>query len=68
MPTTNLVLGAQWLSGSVLDLRPKGREFKPHRRHCVVSLIKTHLSLLSLAPVNPRKTHLDITEKLLIGM
>ena len=36
--------GAQWLSGRVLDLRPKGRGFEPHRRHCVVSLSKTHLS------------------------
>ena len=31
-------LGAQWLSGRVLDLRPKGRGFEPHRRHCVVVL------------------------------
>ena len=30
--------GAQWLSGSVLDSRPKGRGFEPHRRHCVVVL------------------------------
>ena len=30
--------GAQWLSGRVLDLRPKGRGFEPHRRHCVVVL------------------------------
>ena len=29
-------LGAQWLSGRVLDSRPKGRGFEPHRRHCVV--------------------------------
>ena len=34
--------GAQWLSGRVLDSRPRGRGFKPHRRHCVVSLSKTH--------------------------
>ena len=27
--------------------RPRGRGFKPHRRQCVVSLSKTHLSLLS---------------------
>ena len=40
-------LGAQWLSGRVLDSRPRGRGFKPHRHHCVVSLSKTHLSLLS---------------------
>ena len=34
----NIILGAQWLSGRVLDLRPKGRGFEPHRRHCVVVL------------------------------
>ena len=32
--------GAQWLSGRVLDSRPKGRGFEPHWRHCVVSLSK----------------------------
>ena len=32
------VVGAQWLSGRVLDSRPKGRGFEPHRRHCVVVL------------------------------
>ena len=30
--------GAQWLSGRVLDSRPKGRGFEPHRRHCIVVL------------------------------
>ena len=30
--------GTQWLSGRVLDSRPKGRGFEPHRRHCVVVL------------------------------
>ena len=30
--------GAQWLSGRVLDSRPKGCRFEPHRRHCVVVL------------------------------
>ena len=34
--------GAQWLSGRVLDLRPRGHGFEPHRHHCVVSLSKTH--------------------------
>ena len=34
----SLYMGAQWLSGSVLDSRPKGRGFEPHRRHCVVVL------------------------------
>ena len=33
-------MGAQWLSGRVLDSRPKGRRFEPHRCHCVVSLSK----------------------------
>ena len=36
---SNTFLGAQWLSGRVLDLRPKGQGFEPH---CVVSLSKTH--------------------------
>ena len=31
-------LGAQWLSGRVLDSRPRGPRFKPQRRHCVVVL------------------------------
>ena len=29
---------AQWLSGRVLDSRPKGCGLEPHRRHCVVVL------------------------------
>ena len=41
------VYGAQWLSGRVLDSRPRGRGFKSHGRHFVVSLSKTHTSLLS---------------------
>ena len=32
------LMGAQWLSGRVLDSRPKGRGFEPHLRHCVVVL------------------------------
>ena len=31
-------MGAQWLSGRVLDSRPKGSGFEPHRCHCVVVL------------------------------
>ena len=38
----------QGLSGRVLDSRPRGRGFQPNRRHCFVSLSKTHLSLLSM--------------------
>ena len=32
------IVGAQLFSGRVLDSRPKGRSFKPHRRHSVVVL------------------------------
>ena len=35
---------AQWLSGRVLDSRSKGLRFELYRRHCVVSLSKTHSS------------------------
>ena len=42
-----LLLGAQWLSGRVLDSRPRGCVFEPHECHCVVSLSKTHSSLLN---------------------
>ena len=36
--TALTLLGAQWLSGRVLDSRPKGCGFEPHQRHCVVVL------------------------------
>ena len=58
-------VGAQWLSGRVLDSRPRGRGFEPHRRHCVVSLSKNINPRLVL--VQPRKTLPFITERLLIG-
>ena len=33
------LLGVQWLSGRVLlDSRPRGSGFEPHRCHCVVFL------------------------------
>ena len=57
--------GAQWLSGRVLDSRPNGRGFEPHRRHCVVSLSKNINP--SLVLVQPRKTRPFITERLLMG-
>ena len=57
--------GAQWLSGRVLDSRPKSRGFEPHRRHCVVSLSKNINPSLVLA--QPRKTRPYITERLLMG-
>ena len=59
------VKGAQWLSGRVLNLRPRVCRFEPHRRHCVVSLSKNINPSLVLAL--PRKTHLFITERLLMG-
>ena len=57
--------GAQWLSGRGLDLRPKGRGFEPHRRHCGMSLSKNINP--SLVLVQPRKTRPFITERLLMG-
>ena len=50
----NDYMGAQWLSGRMLDSRPKDRGFEPHRHHCVVL-------------VQPRKTRPFITERLLMG-
>ena len=62
---TSFYKGVQWLSGRVLDSRPKGRGFEPHRRHCVVSLSKNINP--SLVLVQPRKTRPFITERLLMG-
>ena len=59
------LLGAQCLSGRVLDSRPRGRGFGPHRHHCVVSLSKKINP--SLVLVQPMKTHPFITERLLMG-
>ena len=49
----------------MLDLRPKGGGFEPHRRHSVVSLSKNINP--SLVLVQPRKTRPFITERLLMG-
>ena len=57
--------GAQCLSGRVLDLRPKGRGFEPHRRHCVVVLEQDIYP--SLVLVQPRKDRPYVTERLLMG-
>ena len=51
----------KWLSGRVLDSRPRDRGFEPHRRHCVVSLSK------NLILVQPRMTRPFIAERLLMG-
>ena len=58
--------GAQWLSGRVLDSRQRSGGFEPHWHHCVASLSKTHLSLLS--PGSTQEDPFDITEKLLTWM
>ena len=58
-------MGAQWISGRVLDSRPKGCGFEPHRRHCVVSLGKNINP--SLVLIHPRKTRPFINERLLMG-
>ena len=31
-------MGAQWLTGTVLDFSPRGRGFEPYRRHPAVVL------------------------------
>ena len=49
----------------VLDSRPRGCWFEPHRRHCVVSLSKNINP--SLVLVHPRRTRPFITERLLMG-
>ena len=36
LATAEIFLGAQWLSGSVLDSRLRGHGSEPLRRHCVV--------------------------------
>ena len=59
-------LGVQWLSGRVLDSRPRSCGFEPHRRHCIVSLSKNINP--SLVLVLPRKTRPFITERLLMDV
>ena len=58
-------MGAQWLSGRVLDSRPRGDRFEPYRRHCVVSLSKKINP--SFVLVQPRKTCPFITEIWFMG-
>ena len=60
------LMRAKWLSGRVLDLRPSGRGFDAHLRHCVVSMSKNINP--SLVLVQPRKTRPFITERLLVRM
>ena len=51
--------GALWLSGRVLDLGSRGCRFKPHRRHCVVSLSKTLYLLLSTGSTQEDRSRHD---------
>ena len=46
------IQGAHWLSGIVLDSRPRGRGFEPHRRHCVV-VIEQDTFILAYYWFNP---------------
>ena len=46
-----------WLSGRVLVSRSRGFGFESHWRHCVVSLSKTHYSLLSGASQEDQSRH-----------
>ena len=55
----------RWLSGRVLDSRPRGCGFEPQNRHCVVSLSKTYNPSLLL--VQSREARPYITEKLVMG-
>ena len=57
-------MGAQWLSGRVLDSRPSHR-FEPHWCHCVVVLEQD--IYLSLVLVQPMKARPYITERFLMG-
>ena len=67
-PVVTLYLGSRERSGSVvkvLDSRPRGRRFKPHWCHCVVSVSKNINP--SLVLVQPWKTIPFINERLLMG-
>ena len=52
--TVKLLMGAQGLSGRVLDSRPRGCWLEPHQRHCVLSLSNNINP--SLVLVQPGKT------------
>ena len=56
------VMGAQCLSGWVLDSRPRDCGFEPHRRHCLVSSSNPSLVLVQL-----RMTRPYITERFSMG-
>ena len=43
----NFTWGPEWLSGRVLESRPRGRGFEPQRRYCVVVLEQDTFNQLS---------------------
>ena len=59
-------VGAQWLSGRVLDSRLKGRGFEPHRRHCVV-VLEQDTFILAYSTGSTQEDPSRITERLLSG-
>ena len=60
-------MGAQWLSGRVVDLRQRRHGFEPHQLHCVVSLSKNINPSLVHVLVQPMKTSPFKIERLLMG-
>ena len=59
-------IGERSGSGRVLDLRPRGRRFELHWRHCVVAS-RARRIYPSLVLVQPGKTRPCLTERLLMG-
>ena len=53
------------LTHFMLNLGPRGCGFETHRRHCIVSLSNTYLSLLRRG--STQEEPFDITERLLTG-
>ena len=63
--SSNTQMGAQWLSGRVLDSRPKGRGFEAHPASLCCGPLARHI-YPSLVLVQPRKIRPYITERLLM--
>ena len=63
----SIFMEAQWLSGRVLDSRPRGRGLEPHQRHYRYVVSSSKNINPSLVLVQPRKTRPFITERLLMG-
>ena len=59
-------VGAQWLSGRVLDWTQRGPGFEPHRRHCIV-VLEQDTFILAKCWFNPGRP-VPVTERLLMGV